>query len=107
METFSWSPEWQAKRKRKPEKYSIPFGDGYKQQVGVGANVLRQSYDLTFSGTFTKIWAIEQFLETRGGVEDFLWTTPSGSSQQFYCSEWTVDYTTYNNITLTTTFEQR
>lgn len=107
MESFSWIPDWQLKRKRKPEKYTIPFGDGYNQQVGVGANLLRQPYDLTFTGTFTKIWAIEQFLEARGGFEDFVWVTPTGASQVFYCSEWNVDYSTYNNIQLTTTFEQR
>lgn len=107
METFSWTPDYQLKRKRKPEKHTISFGDGYSQQVGVGANLLRQPYDVTFTGDFIKIWTIEQFLEARGGIEDFLWTAPSGSSQQFYCKEWDVDYSTYNNIQLTTTFEQR
>ena len=107
MENFSWTPDWQLKRKRKPEKYSVSFGDGYTQQTGVGANLLRQPYDLTFTGAFTKIWAIEQFLEARKGYEEFTWTTPAGSVQTFYCSEWNVDYSTYNNIQLTTTFEQR
>lgn len=107
METLNYKADWQLKRKRKPEKQSITFGDGYTQQVGIGANLLRQPYDVQFSGTFTKIWAIEQFLEARNGVEDFYWEVPDGTTQQFYCVEWDVDYTTYNDIKLTATFSQR
>lgn len=107
METFSWRPDYGLKRKKKPEKFSISFGDGYSQHVGVGANKLREPYDLTFTGTFDKIWAIEQFLEARSGYEDFYWTTEAGTTLQFYCDEWSVDYSTYNNIQLTTTFKQR
>lgn len=107
METLNYSADWQLKRNRKPEKYSISFGDGYVQSIGIGANKLRQPYDVTFTGSFEKIRAIEQFLEARNGTEDFLWVVPNGTTQQFYCAEWEVDYSTYNNIQLTATFEQR
>jgi len=107
MESFNWQPDYQLKRKRKPEKYSISFGDGYSQQIAVGVNLLRQTFDLSFSNNFAIIYAIEQFLESRGGVEDFLWTTPNGDNLIFYCKEWSVDYSTYANNTLSATFEQR
>ena len=107
METFIWTPDWQLKRKKKPEKRTVTFGDGYSQHIGLGANKLRQPYDLTFTNDFTTIWAIEQFLEARGGYEDFEWTPPTGETLIFYCDEWNVDYSTYNNIQLTTTFKQR
>lgn len=107
MEQFLYSPDWQQKRKKKPEKKSVTFGDGYTQHIGIGANKLRQPYDVVFTGSFTRIWAIEQFLEARGGVEDFQWTTNNGVTLTVYCDEWSVDYSTYNNIQLTTTFKQR
>lgn len=107
MAVFTWKPDWSVEKNRKPEKTSIQFGDGYTQHKGVGANKIRKPHSMDFSGSFAKIWEIEQFLEARNGVEDFYWTTPDGDTLLFYCENWTVDYSTYNNITLSTEFKQR
>lgn len=107
METFNFIPNWQAKRNKKPEVNTLTFGDGYTQRIGVGANALRESYDLEFSNTATVIRDIDAFLIARDGHEEFLYTTPSGVTKTFFCEEWSADYTTYANATLTAKFIQR
>lgn len=107
METFNFTPNWQAKRLRKPEVNTVTFGDGYAQRIGIGANALRESYDLTFTNNATVIRQIDAFLIARDGHEEFLFTTPSGVTKKFYCEEWSADYSTYANASLSATFVQR
>jgi len=107
METFIWTPDWQAKKKKKPEVSTISFGDGYAQRTAIGANVLREEHSLSFSGDYTKIKAIDEFLDARDGNEEFEWTTPSGATKEFYCEEWDADFSTFANATLSATFIQR
>lgn len=107
METFTWTPDYSSNKKKKPEVNTIPFGDGYSQRIATGANKLREEYSLTFSGSYAKIKAIDEFLDDRDGNEDFEWATLSGVTKIFYCEDWNADFSTYNNYTLTATFKQR
>lgn len=107
METLNYVPDWQSKKKKKPEATSITFGDGYSQRISQGANNLREEHSVSFSGNYTKIRAIKDFLDARDGREDFEWVTPSGETKVFYCEEWNADFSDYNNYTLTATFKQR
>ena len=107
MATFTWVPEWQARKKKKPEMFSLPFGDGYTQRIAQGANVLREEYTLTFRGDYSRIKEIDEFLDSQLGYASFQWITPDGADKQFYCEEWETDFSEYANNSLSATFKQR
>lgn len=98
-------PTFESEQAMKPEVNVIKFGDGYESRQGNGVNFKKQVWNLTFEGTAIPIEAAYDFLQARGAVESFFWTTPRGQVIVVVCDEWKmVRQPGYR--TLTCTFRQ-
>lgn len=107
MATFTVAPDWGAQLTKKPRVRAARFGDGYEQRVGDGINIDQEKWSLTFSvRTNAERDVILQFLQARGGIEAFDWTSPSGTVGRWVCREWTYVPTNCSVSTVTATFEQ-
>lgn len=106
MATFTWSPDWTAKKKNKPRVNKLQFGDGYEQRISDGINTNPEEWSLSFSTDPTTVNSIDSFLEARAGLEAFLWTTPAGNTLSFKCEEWDVGYDNPGRSVLSATFVQ-
>lgn len=107
IQTFSTAPDFGAQLEKKPRVRRAQFGDGYQQRVGDGINTQPESWSLTFSArTPAERDEIMSFLEARGGIEAFLWTTPRGTSGKFICQEWGGSPQSAAAHTVTAKFEQ-
>ena len=80
MATFTYTPTYFINKTVSPRVRKSPFGDGYTQRAGDGLNTQRQVWDVEFIADATTIDAIETFLETTGGVDNFDWTPPRQSA---------------------------
>ncbi len=89
-QTFSWYPNWESEKTVKPEVTVTKFGDGYEARQAAGLNFRKQVWDVTFEGNDALINAIDAFLNARGAVESFYWTTPKNETLIFVCDEWRV-----------------
>lgn len=106
METFHWRPNNLSQVTAKPRVTTVRFGDGYPQRIPDGINNDLRSYDVTFTGTTTRINLIGDFLARHNGVRSFLWREPDGNYLiKVVCSSWTL---TIDGITksISTTFEE-
>lgn len=106
MATFTWSPDWTAKKKKKPRVNKLQFGDGYEQRIADGINTDPEEWSISFSTDPDTVNSIDSFLEDRKGLEAFLWTTPSGNTYSFKCEEWDVGYENPGRSVLSATFVQ-
>ena len=107
MATFTWLPDWTAKKKRSPTVRTVQFGDGYEQRVADGVNISPQSWEgMVFKRDVATVDDIDDFLNARNGIESFNWVTPKGDSVVVKCEEWEVSYDSPGWSTLTCTFKQ-
>ena len=108
MEIFTYTPDFMASKKNKPNVLQIKLGDGYEQRQAFGLNTRAKVWSLTFKiRENSEADLIEAFFEARNAVEAFLWTEPYGSTQETWvCREWTRVSEKATRSTITTTFEQ-
>jgi len=94
------SPDFGFAEKSKPRVIKHQFGDGYSQRLSDGINVDLKQFDLTFNNLpTTDMTTIKDFLEARGGWEQFDWTPPDGVLGKYHCPTWgrsKVDAGTWN-----------
>ena len=101
MSTFAWSPSFEATEASKPRVRKFSAGDGYEQRIRFGLNTDPKEWELQFNErSDIERDQITAFLDARGGVESFDWTTPRGIAGKFVCDEWqvTLRACNFNNI---------
>ena len=106
---FQWIPSYNSNAKFSPRVKTLKFGDGYEQRLrdGINNNLIRM--DLRFEGrTLQESAAIMHFLETRNGVEAFLFVPPApyNSQRKFKCSDWDHSLQFFNNHSISAVFEE-
>ena len=108
MAEFTWTPDFLAQKKTKPNVNAIKMGDGYEQRQAFGINTLNQMYTLTFKlRENTEADEIEDFLEARSAVEAFDWTPPyEVTATRWVCREWTRTIEKATRSTINCTFEK-
>jgi len=105
--TFTWTPSYPTSEQSAPSVRTVKFGDGYEQRLRYGLRTDLKTWSLTFDNrSDTERDEILTFLEARGGVEQFNWTTPHGEARAFVCSEWTSEHTNCNLNTINATFRE-
>jgi phage-related protein len=105
--TFTWTPSYPATQVSQPNVRTVKFGDGYEQRIRYGLRTDFKVWNLSFENRDDAERAlILTFLTDRGGVEQFNWTTPHGSTSAFVCSEWTSEHAGCNNNNIRATFRQ-
>ena len=105
MKEFKWMPQWNAKRKKKPNVNAVTFGDGYEQRQPKGINNNLRTFDVVFKGSEEYINEIEAFLDEHGAVNAFLWTPYRDKQGKFKCEEWDTEFST-GFFVLTATFKE-
>lgn len=104
---FSWKPDLGAQPTNTPLVQKVSFGDGYEQRVGESLNRVRHDWDVTFTKSKDEAFAIRDFLEARGGLESFSWTTTIGETRVFVCREWQGPSQQYRGLyVITAKFEE-
>ncbi len=106
---FQWIPSYNSDSEFEPRVKTLKFGDGYEQRLKDGINNSLIKMNLTFEGrSIQESAAIIHFLETREGVEAFLFIPPApyNSQRKFKCPRWRHSLKFYNNHTITAYFEE-
>ena len=108
MATFTWTPSFGSPESSQPRAIKTAFGDGYGQRVRMGLNSDPKVWDLQFDNrTDAEREQIRVFLEARGGVEAFDWTTLWGQAgKKWICEEWSITPTHANNNQIRAKFQQ-
>jgi len=107
MATFpSITPTYGIQKKSQPNVRIAQFGSGYSQRTTFGLNQNPKVYNLTFEISETDADTIEDFLDARGGVENFDFTPPGDSSGKYICRNWSKSIPYLNRATIQATFEQ-
>lgn len=107
MATFTWTPSFEATEASRPRVRKFEAGDGYQQRIRFGLNTDAKEWSLQFANrNDSERDAILAFLEARGAVESFDWTTPRGISGKFICEEWQATLSNCNNNQIRATFKQ-
>lgn len=107
MSDFTYSPETsQFSANKRPRVISSRFGEGYEQRVADGINTKLRTWSLTFTREKTDIYAIETFLDTKGGVTSFTWTPLDFAEVTVICREWAFSYVGGNARSLSCVFEE-
>ena len=108
MATFpSITPTYGVQKKSQPNVRIAQFGSGYSQRTTFGINQNPKVYNLTFEVSETDADTIEDFLDARGGVENFDFTPPGDtSSSKYICRNWSKSIPYLNRATIQATFEQ-
>ena len=107
MATFTYVPSFEATEVSKPRVRRFQAGDGYEQRIRFGLNTNPKEWQLVFSNrTDADRNAITDFLNARGGAENFDWTTPTGVAGKFVCEDWQVTLSNCNNNQIRATFRQ-
>ena len=107
MATFpAITPTYGIQKTSQPNVRIAQFGSGYSQRTTFGLNQNPKVYNLTFEVSETDADTIEDFLDARGGVENFDFTPPGDSSGKFICREWSKSIPYLNRATIEVTFEQ-
>lgn len=106
MSTFSYTPDFFAQKKIKPEVLVVKF-QGYEQRQAFGINTQVKMWNLSFKmRENSEADAIEAFLIARNGVESFDWTEPYGSTvERWVCREWSRTVEKATRSTISCTFE--
>lgn len=103
----SITPTYGIQKKSQPNVRIAQFGSGYSQRTTFGLNQNPKVYDLTFEVSETDADTIEDFLDARGGVENFDFTPPGeSSSTKYICRNWSKSIPYLNRATIQATFEQ-
>ena len=103
----SITPTYGIQKKSQPNVRIAQFGSGYSQRTTFGINQNPKIYDLTFEVSETDADTIEDFLDARGGVENFDFTPPGeSSSTKYICRNWSKSIPYLNRATIQATFEQ-
>lgn len=90
MTTFNppVTPSYSSSSKSQYRVKRTEFGDGYDQVMGDGINTRIETWNLTWNGLrSSEADAIEDFMDARGGSEQFEWTTPKGVTKNFRCPD--------------------
>lgn len=111
---FFWSPSYNFSATSKPRVVRIKFGNGYEQRLKESINFNLKTLDLSFDNRSEKeALSILHFLENRNGQESFIYNIPSlylksslAINTRFLCIEWESKYVSYQNYTITSTFEE-
>jgi phage-related protein len=108
MATFpSITPTYGIQKTSQPNVRIAQFGSGYSQRTTFGLNQNPKVYNLTFEVSETDADTIEDFLDARGGVENFDFTPPGeSSSTKYICRNWSKSIPYLNRATIQATFEQ-
>ena len=108
MATFpSITPTYGIQKSSQPNVRIAQFGSGYSQRTTFGLNQNPKVYNLTFEVSETDADIIEDFLDARGGVENFDFTPPGeSSSTKYICRNWSKSIPYLNRATIQATFEQ-
>ena len=108
MATFpSITPTYGIQKTSAPNVRISQFGSGYSQRTTFGLNQNLKVYNLTFEVSETDADTIEDFLDARGGAENFDFTPPGeSSSSKFICRNWSKSIPYLNRATIQVTFEQ-
>ncbi len=103
--SFEFIPDFGASKSKKPSVTKIQFGDGYAQRIAYGINTSPETWGVNFSNRDqAEADAIDAFLEARGAVEPFSWTTPDGNEKNFTCEEWSRTIQNGSYYTISATF---
>ena len=103
----SITPTYGIQKKSQPNVRIAQFGSGYSQRTTFGLNQNPKIYDLTFEVSETDADTIEDFLDARGGTENFDFTPPGeSSSTKYICRNWSKSIPYLNRATIQATFEQ-
>lgn len=103
LETFTARPQWNMKRKSKPELNVVKFGNGYEQRSPKGLHNHLRTYDVVFKGSEEMINRIDDFLIRHNGYKAFFWTPYGEQKGRFRCEEWDKTFST-GFFELTATF---
>jgi phage-related protein len=107
MATFLFTPTYEANEMSEPRVRKFQAGDGYEQRIRFGLHTDAKEWSLTFAAkTNTERDDILTFLETRGGVESFDWTTPRGFAGKYVCEKWQTTLQAEDSSTIQATFRQ-
>ena len=108
MATFpAITPTYGIRKTSQPNVRIAQFGSGYSQRTTFGLNQNPKVYNLTFEVSETDADTIEDFLDARGGVENFDFTPPGeSSSTKYICRNWSKSIPYLNRATIQATFEQ-
>tara|TARA_A100001515_G_scaffold50395_2_gene39786 strand:+ start:1228 stop:1566 length:339 start_codon:yes stop_codon:yes gene_type:complete len=108
MATFpAITPTYGIQKTSQPNVRIAQFGSGYSQRTTFGLNQNPKVYNLTFEVSETDADTIEDFLDARGGVENFDFTPPGeSSSTKYICRNWSKSIPYLNRATIQATFEQ-
>jgi phage-related protein len=106
MATFTYKPDYSARKRMKPRVTVLKFGDGYEQRTTDGLNTKLESWSVSFKRSPTAINSIDSFLNTCGGVTAFNWETPDGVTKTFVCREWEISTDSPGWETLNATFDE-
>lgn len=105
MPTFTYTPSFPLSESSQPRAARTAF-PSYEQRTTFGINPLQDTWDLSFSArTAADRNNIYAFLEARGGVEPFEWTTPFNETGSFVCTSWETSLDSCFLNTLTAKFE--
>jgi phage-related protein len=107
MPTFTYIPDFSARRETRPRVRSVRFGDGYEQRSIDGINSQPFTWSLTFNNrSDSEANAIESFLQAQAGIASFDWTPPSGDDAKWICRGWERTMVRFDLNTITAKFEQ-
>ena len=108
MATFpAITPTYGIQKTSQPNVRIAQFGSGYSQRTTFGLNQNPKVYNLTFEVSEADADTIEDFLDARGGVENFDFTPPGeSSSTKYICRNWSKSIPYLNRATIQATFEQ-
>jgi len=107
MPTFTWIPTKEPTEGSQPRVRAFAAGDGYEQRTRFGLNTNPKEWSLEFSNrTDAEREQIADFLDSRGGVESFDWTSPRGVSGKYKCPQWQITLSNCNNNQIRATFQQ-
>jgi phage-related protein len=102
---FTWKPDLGAKKSVEPAVTVTSF-NGYESRTPKSIHSNLKSWSCVFTRNLTEINAMEEFLETAGGVKSFLWTDPKGETSTYVCRNWESTQQDFGLHSLTATFKE-
>lgn len=108
MATFpDFDPAPGVTKQSQPQVRVAQFGSGYSQRSLFGLNQNPKTYNMTFRISEAESDTIEDFLDARGGFENFDYTPPGeASSKKFICRTWTKTLPFPGRAEISATFEE-
>jgi len=102
------APAYGVSKKSQPDIQVTQFGSGYSQRATFGINQNLKTWDFVWNNiTETQSDEIEDFLDARGGAENFDYQ-PNGesASKKYICTSWNKTIPYKDRATITATFIQ-